>query len=92
MIHLKDTFKDQNISFSVQCDISDGEKVSSDLLKEYNEEINDEYDVNLKIKEMYEVDVKLKLKATNDGEEKNNDLNQTIYVGKINGKWYILSD
>ncbi len=88
---IKETTKSQPISFSIKCDISDGEKISSSVLKEYNDEFNKNYKVNLKVSAMYEVDVKLKMTAKYNDQENNNDLDHTMYVGRINGKWYILN-
>ena len=88
---LNEAKKDKDFYFSIKCDISDGEKIPASELKEYNEDVNDEYDVNLKITSMYEVEVKLSMEAKYGDEETSNDLDQTMFVGKVNGKWYILN-
>ncbi len=89
---LKETMDSNNGSFSVKCDIEDGEKLSSDEVKQQLETVNELYDVNLKIKKMYIVDVKMTMTVKANGKSENQDQDATFLVGKVGSNWYVVAE
>lgn len=84
---LKDDFgSDMKISFKV----TDKEKADKDDLDDLNDMIDELYDgdLKLKFKAAYELELELKIKGDDDKED---GIEATAYVCKINGDWIVLS-
>lgn len=78
-------------TWSVTCDIKDGQKMEESKLKELSDDYKENINSDKEITDGYTVDVKMKYNAkSSDGKTDSDESEMTFYVGKINGKWYVI--
>lgn len=69
--------------------VTDADRFDEDDLKDVKDEMKDNYDISKKsVTDAYELEVELKMKGSEDSDEDEVE----IYVVKIDGKWYVMSE
>lgn len=86
--YLKTMVDSYGMSYQVTCEIGDKEALSSDDLKDLNDEWKDEFNTNREISKAYYVDVTRKQEISYSGESDNDTEDVKVVVAKIDGKWY----
>ena len=75
----------KNIKYKVE--FKDKEKLDKDEIKEFEKKLKSNTGKKVSIDKAYELDCEIKIKGSKDDDEQD----MIISVGKIDGKWYILS-
>lgn len=88
--YYKDIVEENNMDFSVECNIGKAKRLSSKSIKEYVNKIDNSYKINLKVDKIYEFETKIKMRTQNNDDINTSEQSQKFLVGKINNNWYLL--